>query len=475
MDARSTGGRMDGQRQSHATLMPDIAKGERVMTGLARRLGMALLTGVAAIGAVAAQAAPVLYQGFTLIDGSGGTPKAGSAMLVDDAVIKWVGPVAKAPKTTGATRVDLAGKYVMPGIIDLHIHIGTVRDLVQKAEYFTPESVKRDLKTYAAFGVTTVQSMGTDKDTILPIRDAGRSGPQTMTRLLTAGQGLVFKGGYGGVPGINHPVATPEEATAEVDAQANKGVDYIKLWMDDELGAMPKMPYAISKAIIDAGHRHGKRVLAHVFYLADAKTLVAQGIDGFMHLVRDQPADAELIAAMKARGVWQVAGTLSREAAVYAFGKDNPRTQDPFFRQAADPATIAGLESPEREKSIATSRIFPSLPQIDEQARDNELKLARSGVKYGFGTDAGPPGRLPGYSEHWELEQLVKAGFTPAEAIHTATGRSAEWLGTNDRGLLQPGRFADFVVLNADPTANILNSRRIAAVYIGGNKVPSVR
>jgi imidazolonepropionase-like amidohydrolase len=445
------------------------------MANIAHLFRTGLLAGVSALCAASAAAAPVLYQGFTLIDGSGGKPVPQSAMIVDDAKIRWVGPAAKAPKTPGAQRVDLTGKYLMPGIIDLHIHIGTVRDLVQKEEYFTPDSVKHDLRTYAAFGVTTVQSMGTDKDTIIPIRDAGRTGPQSMARLLTAGQGLVFKGGYGGVPGINHPVATPEEATAEVNAQAAKGVDYIKLWMDDELGAMPKMPYPISKAIIDAAHRNGKRALAHVFYLADAKMLVSQGIDGFMHIVRDKPVDAELINAMKARGVWQAAPTLSREAAVYAFAQDNPRTADPFFRQAADPATIAGLESPEREKTIATSRIYPSLPQIDEQARENEMILVRAGVKYGFGTDAGPPGRLPGYSEHWELEQLVKAGFTPSQAIEAATGRSAEWLGTKDRGLIKAGRLADFVVLNADPTADILNSRKIAAVYIGGNKVPSVQ
>lgn len=442
----------------------------RTMTGAARWASLAAL-----LLAGAAQAEPVLYRGFKLIDGTGAAPRAGQAMLVDGARIRWVGAQGKAPKRHGVRTVDLGGKYLMPGIIDLHIHIGTVRDLVQKAEYFTPESVRRDLRTYAAFGVTTVQSMGTDKDSVLAIRDAGRGGAQTMARLLTAGQGLVFKGGYGGVPGINHPVATPEEATAEVDAQARKGVDYIKLWMDDELGAMPKMPYAISKAIIDAGHRRGKRVLAHVFYLADAKMLVAQGIDGFMHSVRDKPVDAELIDAMKARGVWQGAGTLSREAAVYAFAADNPRTRDPFFRQAADPATIAGLESAERETSIASSRIYPALPRIDEQARDNEMALARAGVRYGFGTDAGPPGRLPGYSEHWELEQLVKAGFTPAQAIHAATGRSAQWLGTGDRGVIAPGRLADFVVLDADPTRDILNSRRIAAVYVGGNKVPSVR
>jgi imidazolonepropionase-like amidohydrolase len=434
-------------------------------------LGLAGLT----LGAGAATAAPVLYTGFTLIDGRGGKPVPASAMVVDDdGRIRWVGPAARAPKGTG-TPVDLKGKYVIPGLIDLHVHLGTVRGVTQKAEFYTPESVARDLSTYAAFGVTTVQSMGTDGNAIFPIRDRGRTGPQQMARVLTAGQGLVFKGGYGGVPGINRPVSTPAEATAEVDRQAAQGVDFIKVWVDDELGAMPKITPDITKAVIDAAHRHKLRALAHVFYLSDAKTLVDQGVDGFVHMVRDKPVDAELIAKMKARGTWQVAGTLSREAAVYAFATPNQRTRDPFFRQSTTPETIAALESPERQRTVASTPLYPRAPAIEQEADVNFMKLVRGGLKYGFGTDAGPPGRVPGYSEHWELEELVKAGMTPAQALEAATGRSAAWLGKNDRGVLSAGRLADFVVLDADPTADIMNTRRIAAVYVGGAQVRSVK
>ena len=143
------------------------------MTTRWKRLGLGLLAGTAAMCAVGAEAATVVYHGFTLIDGSGTAPKADQAMVVDDAVITWVGPAKQVPRTPGAARVDLKRKYLMPGIVDLHIHIGTVRDLVQKEGYFTPDSVRKDLRTYAAFGVTTVQSMGTDKDSIIAIRDTG--------------------------------------------------------------------------------------------------------------------------------------------------------------------------------------------------------------------------------------------------------------------------------------------------------------
>jgi imidazolonepropionase-like amidohydrolase len=422
-----------------------------------------------------AQAETTVLRGFTLIDGTGATARPGMAMIVDDGRIRWLGRAAALPRTTDATIVDLTGKYVMPGLIDLHVHIGTVRDLDQQAANFTTANVEKDLRTYAAYGVTTVQSMGTDGDAIFAIRDAQRAGRPTMARVYTAGQGLVFKGGYGGVPGINHPVTTAEEARAEVDAQVAKHVDFIKFWLDDELHSMPKMPPELTKAIIDEAHARNMRVLAHVFYLEDAKRLVAQGVDGFVHSVRDQPIDADFIAAMKSHGTWQVAPTLSREEAVHAFGAPNPITRDPFFRQSLSPTSLTKLESPEREKTVSSNPNWARLPGFDRMAKINFMKEVRAGIPYGFGTDAGPPGRVPGYSEHWELAGLVEAGLTPGQAIAAATGRAAKWLKNPDIGTIAPGKWADLVVLDADPLKDIRNTRRIAAVYIAGNKVASVQ
>lgn len=447
------------------------------MGRMTRRWGLGAAIAALAIGMAAgspAQAETTVLTGFTLIDGTGGPAKPGMAMVIDDGRIRWLGKAVAAPKKNGATTVTLAGKYVMPGLIDLHVHIGTVKDLDQKAANFTTESVEKDLRTYAAYGVTTVQSMGTDGDAIFAIRDAQRAGRPTMARVYTAGQGLVFKGGYGGVPGINHPVTTAEEARKEVDAQVAKHVDFIKLWLDDELHTMPKMPAELTQAIIAEGHARGMRVLGHVFYLEDAKRLVSQGLDGFVHSVRDQPIDDEFIAMMKAHGTWQVAPTLSREEAVHAFGAPNPITKDPFFRQSLSPAALAKLESPEREKAMTANPAWDRLPAFDKMAKVNFMKEVRAGIPYGFGTDAGPPGRVPGYSEHWELAGMVEAGLTPGQAIAAATSHAARWLRNPDIGTLAQGKWADLVVLDADPLKDIRNSRRIAAVYVAGNKVPSV-
>lgn len=433
-----------------------------------------LAVGAGFLAASAVQAETTVLRGFTLIDGTGGPAKPGMAMVIDAGRIRWLGRAGVVPKTKGATLIDLTGKYVMPGLIDLHVHLGTVRDLDQQAAYFTQENIEKDLRTYASYGVTTVQSMGTDGDAIFALRDAQRAGRPIMARVYTAGQGLVFKGGYGGVPGINHPISTADEARKEVDAQVAKHVDFIKLWLDDELHSMPKMPPELTKAIIDEGHARKMRVLAHVFYLEDAKRLVAQGIDGFVHSVRDQPIDDELIAAMKAHGTWQVAPTLSREEAVHAFGAPNPLTRDPFFRQSIGSAAIAGLESPQREKTVSSNPNWSRLPDFDRMAKINFMTEVRAGIPYGFGTDAGPPGRVPGYSEHWELAGLVEAGLTPSQAIAAATGHAAKWLRNPDIGIIAQGKWADLVVLSADPLKDIRNTRQIAGVYIAGNKVPSV-
>ena len=132
----------------------------------------------------------------------------------------------------------------MPGIIDSHVHLGMMHDVTQDEKYETPENVQADLKQYAAYGVTSVQVLGTDKDFVLDLRNQQRKSRPTMARIFSAGQGAVMKGGYGGLVGVTNPISTPEEARKLVDEQAAKGVDFIKLWMDDERKTIPvKMTY----------------------------------------------------------------------------------------------------------------------------------------------------------------------------------------------------------------------------------------
>jgi imidazolonepropionase-like amidohydrolase len=215
-------------------------------------------------------------------------------------------------------------------------------------------------------------------------------------------------------------------------------------------------------------------VLAHVFYLEDAKRLVEQGVDGFVHGVRDQLVDHALIDGMKSHGTWQVAGTLSGEASMFAYATTPPFASDPFFARGISEKSLQLLKSPERQKTIAGNPNFSKFPAFFDNAKANLKKLVDAGIPFAAGTDAGPPGRFPGYFLHWELQLMTVAGLTPSQALAAATRRAAEFLRAPDLGTLEPMKWADFVVLDGDPLADIWNTRKIRAVYIAGAEVRSI-
>lgn len=432
-----------------------------------------------------AQDGVTVLQNFTLIDGSGNPPAADSGLIIgEDGRISWVGPMAELDAPAGARTVDLAGKHVLPGFIDSHVHLGLVQNQAQNAEFYSRESVEDDLQTYAAYGVTGVVVYGTDEDLIYDITKEQRAGRPTMARVFTAGKGIVYKGGYGGTLGINVPVATDAEAVAAVDDAAAKGADFIKMWVDDERGMIPvKMPYSMTKAVIDAAHRHNIKAIAHVYYLADAKELVRQGIDGFGHAVRDQPVDQELLDLMKEHGTWRFASTLSREMA-YSFAV-MPWLQDPFFTRGVSQGTLDALRSPAREKAVVLgetqvaglpykAKLFPDLGRAVFQALENFAAEAQAGVRYGMGTDSGPPARFPGFNMHEEMQLYVMAGLTPMQAIVAATSSNAEFLGADDIGTVAAGKWADLVVINGDPLEDIRHTQMIDSVYVAGQSTPTV-
>ena len=433
----------------------------------------ALAAGLLASGTLRAE--PIVLEHFTLIDGTGRAPLSDQSLIMNDGRITWVGPARRLPRPKSATSRDLSGKYLMPGIIDSHVHLGLVNGIDQNfTRYYDRANVERQLRLYAAYGVTSVYTLGTDGDAIhAVIADQRRTGMIDMARAYTAGRGVVFKGSYGGVPGLDQAVATPAEAVAMVDREVAKGDDFIKFWMDDEFATIAeRMPYAISKAVIDTAHKDGKKAAAHIFYSDNAAELTREGVDVFMHQVRDRVAGPELSRAMKTRGVWQLASTLSREASLTY--RLLPFVDDPFFSRGVAPATIAALKSPERQARLGSSPNFSKYPDVLRNAMANFATQARNGVPYGMGTDSGPTARFPGYFAHWELELMVQSGITPLQALTAATGTNAKFIAGNQAGTIQKGKWADLLVLDRDPVADIRNTRAIDTVYVAGRKVPTI-
>lgn len=412
---------------------------------------------------------------FTLIDGTGAAPLASAAMVVADGRITWVGPRTSLKAPAGAETIDLSGKFVMPGIINAHGHLGNTIDLTQDPKNFTRENTEKQLRLYASYGVTSIVSMGSDQELVFTLRAEQRAGRPSMTRIFTAGRGFTGKAGYPtaapgmkGVPYEVETVAAVEKAVAEL---AGKKVDLVKIWVDDHLGRERKIPLELSRAIIANAHKRGLKVAAHIFYLDDAKQLVEAGLDILAHSVRDRPVDDALIAAMKKRGAWQGAATLTREISTFVYAEPHPFLDDPFFTRSVPATVLATLKSAEFRKRSAADPDLAKYPAFLDTAKKNLKKLRDAGVNVGFGTDTGPPARFQGFFEHWELELITDSGLTPMQAIVAATREAARCLGVSkDLGTLEQGRWADLVVLGRNPLENIRNSRTIEMVMIAGNR-----
>jgi len=425
--------------------------------------------------ACSCQAETKVVKNFTLIDGTGQRALPKAAMIVVDGRIDWVGPAADLKAPAGASTTDWSGKFVMPGIINLHGHLGNTIDLVQDPKNFTRDNVERQLKIYARYGVTTMLTMGSEQPLILQMRaEQRRSNRPGETRIYTALRGFTGEGGYPtsapGMKGVPYEVTTPDHVRKDVAELAANKVDIVKIWVDDHLGRERRIPFELSKAIIENAHANHLKVAAHIFYLDDAKALVNVGLDGLAHSVRDKPVDQALIDAMKKRGVYQLP-TLTRELSTFVFAQPGSMLDDPYLLPAVSPALLRTLKSAEFQKQVAVEPDTAHGRAWYEMAKKNLKTLYDAGVKIGFGTDTGPPRRIQGYFEQIELERMAEAGLTPAQIIPIATKNAADFLGATDIGTLQKGKWADLLVLGKDPVADIKNVRTIETVWIAGNKV----
>jgi imidazolonepropionase-like amidohydrolase len=234
---------------------------------------------------------------------------------------------------------------------------------------------------------------------------------------------------------------------------------------------VPKMPPAAYRAVIEEAHRRRLRVAAHLFYLEDARDLLASGADFLAHSVRDKDLDPAFVAELKRRGVC-LCPTLMREVSTFAYADEPDFFADPFFLKEADPAVLAELRSPERREALRSNPASARYQEALKVASRNLKVLVDGGVPIAFGTDTGPPARFQGYFEHRELELMVSAGLTPTQALVAATSAAARCMGLSDVGTLAPKAWADFLVLRKDPLADIANTRSLESVWIAGNRVP---
>ena len=272
---------------------------------IAKMLVVVLLFGLGFAWASANQAGTtsgaLLVEGARLITGRGGAPIESSAFLVENGKFTRIGRKGEIQRPTGATRVDLTGKTVMPALIDIHNHLGWTNQKTNQATKtsYTRGLVIDHLQRYAYYGVAATLSMGLDRwdmNPELPYQLRNEIIPNA-ARFLTVGRGIAATPMAGPVAdyrlGVPYGAQTEAEGRALVHELQAKKVEMIKIWVDDRQKTVPKLQVNVYKAIIDEAHRSGLRVVAHIFNLEDGKQLLKSGVDGFAHGVRDQDVDEE--------------------------------------------------------------------------------------------------------------------------------------------------------------------------------------
>ena len=389
---------------------------------------------IAALTAIVSAQSVTVFEGGRVIVGDGKVIDNASVVVTGDRITQ-VGPAASIKAPAGATRVSLAGKTVMPAIVDTHVHTST-----------TAPELENDLRRRAEFGVSAALSMGLD-GTDAPFAQRARVTPG-LARLFVAGRGITAP--EKGRTDVPYWITTPEEGRKAVQENAAKKVDLIKIWVDDRDGKFPKLTPPLYGAVIDEAHKQKLRVSAHIFSLEDAKGLLKAGIDSFAHGIRDRDIDDEAMAMFKARPAVVLIPNMPDRGVVQDYSWLKGRVADGELQKIQAGAT-------DRPQVAATWAI---------QGR-NLKRLSDAGTKITVGTDGNTP-----WAPHVEMADMVAAGMTPSQVIVSATRNGAEFLRIANTGTIANGQTADLLVLDANPLDDITHTRKINAVYLRGAAVP---
>jgi len=426
------------------------------------RTATALLAGLL-LATLPAAAQVTAFVDGRVIDGAGKVIEHGT-VVVKDGLILEAGPAASVKVPEGASRVDLRGKTLMPGLVNGHGHLAAADGLKSGPEYYTRANLERQLGAYATYGITTVFALGDDRAEAFALRAEQATGPPGRARAFLAGPSIAAE--------------TAEAARADTLKVIALKPDLIKIRVDDNLGATKKMPEAAWRATLESAHGAGLKLAVHLFYLTDAKAVAEAGADFIVHSVRDVPVDESFLSTMKSRNICY-SPTLMREVSTFVYDRTPPWAGDAFFLRGYSKDVSSELADPARHARIKASPAWAQGQKYKaalEVAKANLKRVSDAGIRIAMGTDSGPAGRFQGFFEHLELEMMVAAGLTPMQAIVAATGGAAAcWGKQNAVGTIAKGLFADLLILNANPLDAITNTRAIDSVYIGGRRFGTPR
>ena len=411
-----------------------------------------------------APADTMVIDNVTLIDGTGQPAQAGMSVAIDGGRFVTVTPTAVAGDLKGR-RIDGKGRWLIPGLMDVHIHLGGPHN-PDKAH----DQGVQSLASYLYSGVTTVYDAGNDANFILTLRAEERAGKILSPRLFATGNLVTYPGSHGSELGIAIEVDSWPQAKSALDKHiAEQKPDVVKLTLEERgwgsRPMIPLLPLELMENIIHYYNAHGIRTTAHTSSELRATEAIYAGIDSLAHPVIQGPVSDDFVRLMAAKRT-PMATTLTIGEG-YSRLVEHPEYLDqPLYGASYSKAQIAEMKG----KTATEWKERPWtwwMKLMTPIAQENLRKIDAAGGVIAIGTD-----QSVGPAVHREMELMQAAGVKPAKVIRMATLNSARHLGLDEElGSIEPGKFADAVLLSADPTVDINNAKAIVAVIKSGEVI----
>jgi imidazolonepropionase-like amidohydrolase len=472
-----------------------VRYGADEQSGLSERVFLATPDGWRIAVSTAFQAVPGIppppraIVGATLIDGRGGAPVRDAVVVLRDGRIECAGPRARCPVPAGVDTLDARGMWVLPGLVDAHVHYSQTGwadgrpdalDLRSEHPYEAVEArlrahPERFHRAWLASGVTAVFDVGGFPWTLRMRDDAERS--TEAPHVSAAGPLLSTVDHWLNLPAERQFIVLRDSAAAEEGVRYLRaiGADAVKVWFIVRPGSdFAAMEQAVRAAGV-AARRAGLPLIVHATGLREAKAALRAGARLLVHSVDDLPVDQEFLTLCRRESTiycptLTVRDGYARLAESVSSGRP-PAVDDP--NGVVDSLTLANLAStPEAARRLGVTRRVPRASLVDSlhhtMAR-NLWRIARAGVPIAMGTDAGNPLTLHGPAVYAEMEAMQRAGLKPMEVIVASTRNGARAMGRErEFGTVERGKLADLVLVAEDPTRDVANLRRVRWVVRGG-------
>ena len=422
-----------------------------------------------------------VLKGMTILDGLGGRIENGRIVLNGDKIMS-VGTISDAMQDPDSALVeDLSGTYLIPGLIESHMHLGGSPGSSTTAEEFQASRQIHALQAYLGLGITSILSLTDNHHDLKALRAAISKGKMRAPGIFYSGPSITAPGGHPAslfqkVPmlaeTLTRQISTAAEAESAIGELADLGVDIVKLVLEDGTSFMPvpRLTEPAFRAAVKAAHKAGLITTAHVNSDKNARLAIDAGIDGLDHIPTD--LSAETCKLLKAAGI-SITPTLAITYGQSRFAAGDS-TIAAYARPWIEPYILESLTGP--ESWITQNRQNPFFVQAMKRRFQQSIEATRLAISHGVqiiaGSDAGNAATFHGPGLITELELLIEeAGLSHSDALMAATSRAADRLNQKTIGRVAEGCQANFVILGDDPLKNSKAYRNIKGVYLSGNPV----